>query len=181
MNDEEIRNLLLEAGCTIEEGEPDKDALLERKMHVLFARGKITLYDVLTLFMRMPRPMPEWVVDAVETGFQDRIEGKRDLDQVFGLTPRPSKQLDKSARRLTYAPAVYWEVVRRNEAGEAIDMALFEAIAEEMAPTFKREWPNTPPPGGSTLKKWYDDELKVREPEKAEARNRRKKTKAKTD
>lgn len=170
MNDEEIRKLLIEAGCTFEEGEPDKDMLLEKRMHVLFSRGEVTLYEVLGIFMHLPRPLPAWVVDAVEVGFQDRLAGKRDLDHVFGLTPLPGKQLDKAARRLTYAPAVYWEVVRRHESGEAIGLALFKRIANDMAPTFESEWPGRPAPSGRTLKEWYLEELKSREP--AQARNK---------
>jgi hypothetical protein len=139
---------------------------------VKFLRNEITLYDALTFFMYQNAPLPGWVADAIEDGFADRVAGKRTLDQVFGLVPRPGKQIDKAARKLTYAPSVYWEVVRRNENGEPIDMEMFEKIAEDFAPTFKREWPNAKPPGAMTLKGWYLEELKNREPETAKKRNK---------
>lgn len=142
-----------------------------------FFRKEITLYEAMGFFMHQNVPMPPWLVDAIEQGFDDRLSGKRDLDQVFGLTPRPGQQIDKSARRLTYAPSVYWEAVRRSENGEAIDLELFEKIAADFRPTFEREWPDKKPPAARTLKEWYLDELKSREPDLAKTRN---KTKSKT-
>lgn len=134
-----------------------------------FHRKEVTLYEVLGFFLDR---LPSWVMNAIEQGFDDRINGKRDLDQVFGLTPRPGKQLDKSARKLKYAPAVYWEVIRRSEAGEPIDIGMFENIAAEMEPNFRKEWPRTKPPSAATLKTWYVEELKKREPELAKKRNK---------
>ena len=151
------------------------DKELERRLMLRFHRNEITLYEVLGFFLDS---LPPWVVQAIEQGFADRLEGKRDLDEVFGLTPRPGKQLDKSARKLTYAPGVYWEVIRRSEAGEPIEIGMFERIAAEMEPNFRNEWPRAKPPGAVTLKNWYLEELKKREPELAKKRN---KSSSKTD
>lgn len=154
----------------------DKELGLRLKLKYL--RKEISLYEVLGFFLHEPTPLPSWVVNAIEQGFDDRLNGKRNLDEVFGLTPRPGKQLDKSARKLRYAPGVYWEVVRRSEAGEAIDIGMFEEIAAEMQPNFLKEWPSVKPPSGRTLKTWYLEELKKREPELAKKRN---KSSSKTD
>lgn len=145
---------------------------IDLRMCVMFEKKQITLYEVLGIFMHSPRPLPNWVVQAVEKGFDDRINGKRDFDEIFGLTPKPGKQIDKSARKLTYAPSVYFEVVMRSERGQAIDEAMFEDIASIYAPTFLKEWPNAKPPSGRTLKEWYLEELRNREPELAESRNK---------
>lgn len=143
------------------------DKELERRLMLQFLRKEIALYEVLGFFLN---ELPSWVREAVEQGFTDRLNGKRDLDEVFGLSPRPGKQLDKSARKLTYAPGVYWEVIRRSEAGEPIDIGMFERIAAEMEPNFRKEWPKAKPPSAETLKKWYLEELKNREPELAKKR-----------
>lgn len=129
-----------------------------------FLEGKITLYDALGYFMYQDAPLPHWLVEAIEQGFADRIRGIRDLDQVFGLTPKPGKQIDKIARKLEYAPLVYSNVVQRSENGEPIDAELFEKIAIEMKPRFLKVWKNKKPPGARTIQEWYLEELEKREP-----------------
>ena len=149
---------------------------LDYRIHQRLVAGTLTLYEALMHWAHSGRPLPPWLVHALEFGFHDRIAGKRTLDELFGLTPRPSKQIDKSARRLTFAPVVYHRVKTLNEdEGRPIDLEMFESIAKEMKPDFEREWPSRKThPGGRLLKEWYLQELKLRNPKLAESRNRRK-------
>jgi len=164
----------------IEESEEERLIRLELESRICsrYFAGNETLYSALMYHLCQPRVLPHWIVGEVLKGFDDRIAGKTTLDKVFGLTPRPGVQLDKSARRLTYGPSVYWEVKARSENGQPIDIGMFEEIAEVFKPTFLTEWPHVKPPGGATLKEWYLWELKLREPELAK---KRVKSKSKND
>jgi hypothetical protein len=150
-----------------------------------FSEGKVTLYDALGIFLHKPYPLPDWIVHAIEQGFSDRIDGKRTLDSVFGLSPKPGAQVDKAARRLAYSAHVYHEVVRRHAAGEPIGELMYDAIAEEKRPgMIADKWPGARPAvSGRTIKEWYLQELHQREPFLAGKRNKKsgKTPKSKTD